>query len=326
MKGCKQAVRENKEIFMKQNSFRMPSSQTTFWVPSWKSPCGIAEYTDCIAEVLPSVKVIAHPSNIKNTHLLHIQHEYGIFKGFDISHYIQLAHQHNIPVIITQHTIRPIISDWQHDADILVALGEGGSEMLHDQWPDKTVVHIPHGCPTWFPTRKVRRSRVIGAFGFMNSQKGFFKLLEVLKGIPEAELLIFSYPKAPELEYIWSKAVEDLPVQRVSEFLSVREIAQQLAAEADILVCWYDDILPETESGAVRIGLSTGVPVLASPTKWFRSVRNVTYQPENLVEGIHCLLDDSSLRMQLTTAAKEYCHANSWSEVAKLHADLWRAL
>ncbi len=311
---------------MKQNSFRMSSSQTTFWVPSWKLPCGIAEYTSSIAKVLPSVNVIAHPLDIRNTQLLHIQHEYGIFKGVDIAHYIQLAHHRNIPVIITQHTIHPQKSDWQHDADILVALGEGGSEMLHDQWPDKTVVHIPLGCPIWFPTRKVRQSRVIGAFGFMNRQKGFFKLLEVLKAIPESELLIFSYPKASELENSWSKAIEGLPVRRVSEFLPEREIAQRLAAEADILVFWYDDILPETESGAVRVGLATGVPVLTSPTKWFRSVGDVTYQPENLVEGIHRLLDDSSLRMQLTTAAKEYCHANSWSQVAKLHTDLWRAL
>jgi glycosyltransferase involved in cell wall biosynthesis len=309
-----------------QNSFPMSSSQTTFWVPSWKSPCGIAEYTDSIAEVLPSVNVTAYPLDIKNTRLLHIQHEYSIFEGIDVSHYIQLSHQHNIPVVVTQHTIRPLISNWQRDTDVLVALGEGGSKMLHDQWPDKIVVHIPHGCPTWFPTRKVRRGRVIGAFGFMNSQKGFFRLLEALKDIPKAKLLIFSYPKAPELENSWSKAIEGLSVRRTSEFLPVKEIAQQLAAEADILVFWYDDILPETESGAIRIGLATGVPVLASPTKWFHSVRNITYQPKDLTEGIHRLLDDSSLRIRLTTAAKEYCHANSWAKVAKLHTDLWRSL
>src|SRR5262249_13034367 len=67
---------------------------------------------------------------------------------------------------------------------------------------------------------------------------------------------------------------------------------------------------------AIRIGLATGVPVLASPTTWFHDLRDVTHQPADMMEGVRRLLDDTELRTKLTTAAESYCRENSWSKVA----------
>jgi glycosyltransferase involved in cell wall biosynthesis len=93
-----------------------------------------------------------------------------------------------------------------------------------------------------------------------------------------------------------------------------------------VLVYWYDDTTLATASGAVRLGLSTGVPVLASPTSWFSDLRDVTFQPDALADGVHRLLGDERLRRHLTKSAQSFCHAHSWQRTAaRIHA-LWRTL
>jgi hypothetical protein len=103
-------------------------------------------------------------------------------------------------------------------------------------------------------------------------------------------------------------------------------VAQRLAAECDILVFWYDQIPDVSASYAARIGLATGVPVLTSPTGWFADLCDVTYQPQNLIEGVKHLMDDTMLRERLIAASREHCHENSWPRIAERHLALWRAL
>jgi len=91
-------------------------------------------------------------------------------------------------------------------------------------------------------------------------------------------------------------------------------------------VFWYNEIDSATVSGAVRVGLASGVPVLTSRTSWFDDVRDVTYQPANLAEGVRHLLDDTRLREDLVESATAYCHAHSWTRSAERHVALWRSL
>ena len=114
-------------------------------------------------------------------------------------------------------------------------------------------------------------------------------------------------------------------MRRVADFLPADEIARRLAAEADMLVYWYEGVPFVASSAAARIGLATGVPVLASPTSWFSDLTAVTYQPDDLTQGIQRLLDDTDLRDQLTEGAREFCHAHSWERMAARHVALWQA-
>ena len=112
----------------------------------------------------------------------------------------------------------------------------------------------------------------------------------------------------------------------VDQFLPAEEVARRLAAEADVLVFWYDDVPHASASGAARVGLATGVPVLTSPTHWFHELRDVTYQPDDLVDGVQRLLEDTALRKRLAAAARDYCHENSWARSAERHLALWRSV
>jgi hypothetical protein len=75
--------------------------------------------------------------------------------------------------------------EWEELADALVSLTRRGAKILRARWPGKRVVHIPHGCPSWFPQRKEARGMVIGAFGFLAPTKDSGSRLPCCARCPE---------------------------------------------------------------------------------------------------------------------------------------------
>jgi glycosyltransferase involved in cell wall biosynthesis len=167
---------------------------------------------------------------------------------------------------------------------------------------------------------------VLGAYGFVELHKGFWRLLALLGELPGTELLLVGHDKHGVHDERFRADAAGLPVRRVAEFLPEPEAAALLARKADVLVYWYDDTPWEAASGAARLGLATGVPVLTSPTRWFGDLKDVTYQPDDLADGVTRLLDDLALRRQLTKSARAFCQEHSWQRTAaRIHA-LWRTL
>ncbi len=298
----------------------------TIWTPSWRTACGVAEYTAYLQAQLPGVRVSAQRPDLRSVRLLHVEYADGLFSEMELARCVQQARAARVPVVVNEHSVGSRAQAWERDADVLTAMTERGVSTLRQRWPTRKVEYMPHGCPTWFPPRKSARGRTIAAFGFLEKYKGWTHLLDVLRAVPNAELLMYSHAKSAEAESEWNRAIAGLPARRVRDFLPVEEIARRLAAEADILVFWYDEVGFAAASGAVRVALATGVPVLTSPTGWFEELRDVTFQPSNLVQGIEQLLDDTALRARLTSAARAYCEANSWSRVAERHQALWQSL
>jgi glycosyltransferase involved in cell wall biosynthesis len=296
------------------------------WVSSWRTRCGVAEHTAYLAEAMPpatGLRVAADAPDLASARVLHVQHQYGLYDEAALVRTCTLARQTHVPVVVTEHMVRPDAPSCEREADVLVSMSSAGVDMLRQRWPAKRVEYLPHGCPTWFPRRKRRRGRVIGAFGFMGPHKGFSKLLELVRERDDLQLLLFSATRS---------VVDNAPsahsagVRWETRFLPVQEIATRLAAEADVLVFWYDEIDFPTVSGAVRVGLGSGVPVLTSPTSWFADLREVTYQPAELEAGVRHLLDDTQARDRLVEAARTYCHEHSWTRIAERHVALWRSL
>ncbi|MCC2668340.1 MAG: glycosyltransferase, partial [Armatimonadetes bacterium] len=317
----------------------------TLWTPSRGGTCGVAEYAAHLGRALVSgpgtpprhTRGAPEPSG---TSVLHVQHEGSLFPDpAALTTSIRRAKARGVRVVVTEHTILSPGAPpqpWEREADALVALTEQGARRLRERIPGQTVTWIPPGCPEYFPPHKRGRGRVLGAFGFLWPHKGFWKLLDLLRaerdrGEPATELLLFSHARQPELAAAWDAAAAGLPVQRVDAYLPIEEIARWLAAEADALVFWYDAVPHESASYAVRIGLATGVPVLCSPTGWFRDVAGVTHQPPgtaaaDLAAGVERVLTDDPLRERLTGAARDYCHEHRWAEIARRHRELWSRL
>ncbi len=330
-----------------------PVSARTLWAPSLGTACGISEYARELARAAgapASVTATAAPGDLRGMRLLHVQHEPSLIGDDELAQLAGKARDLGVPVVVTEHALTAAGAcaatgtgattgtcatsgtcgaagpAWERDVDALVAHTSAGAAVLRARCPDQRVAHIPHGCPAWFPARKRMRGRVVGAFGFLEAHKGIARLVEAAGLLGDIELALFCHVKPGRAEPAWQARRSRVPLRWERDFLAPEVLARRLAAEVDVLVYWYDETTLHAVSGAVRIGLATGVPVLASPTRWFDDVRDATYQPDDLAAGIARLLEDTALRQDLVAAARDHCHANSWERTAQRHQELWRTL
>jgi glycosyltransferase involved in cell wall biosynthesis len=304
---------------------KLPSVQVGIWAPSWGQPCGIAEYARHLAAELHGVAIAGLPTGLARADVVHVQHEDWLLDDDGLAAWISGLQSPRPAIAITEHSPAAALRPWDQLVSVRVALSAPGATLQRARSPVATVV-LPHGCPTWFPPRKRARGRTIAAFGFLEEYKGFFALLDVLRALPDTELIMFSHAKYAAIEARWEAQSRGLPVRRARDFLPIEDVARALAAEADAIVFWYAPCVVPSVSGAVRVALATGVPVLASPTAWFADVRDETYQPADLVNGVARLLDDTALRDALCARARDFCERQSWRNVAVAHERLWREL
>jgi glycosyltransferase involved in cell wall biosynthesis len=302
--------------------------ERTIWVPSLGDTCGLSEYSTSLARHLPGVRLSATEPSMQSTRLLHVQHHSDLFDEMGLAEVLLSSRQRAAPpiAVITEHDVRPGLRAWEHHADALVSLTEAGAAEIAARCPKTYVQWIPHGCPPWTPARKERRNRTIGAFGFLNGYKGFWRLLEVIKEVRGTSLIAVSYPLKASLAAQWKRDIEGLPVTWIQEYLPEWRAAQMLAAEADILAFFYDDEPYLSASGAVRVGMATGVPVVTSTARWFAELGEAVYRADDPIDGVQRLLEDTSLRVRTIEAARAYCDAHSWPRTAARHLALWREL
>jgi glycosyltransferase involved in cell wall biosynthesis len=300
------------------------------WTPSASPRCGLAEYSrelvDALRELGASISASRTAPDIERTDLVHLQHEPSLIGPDAVAAVVRRAAHRGVPVVVTEHAVRQEPACWEPEASALVVHSREGLSLLKQRWPGQRVEHVPHGCSTWFPPRKGRRGRVVATFGFVEPHKGLGRLLAAVAGLEGAQLLVYGSTKALDADEWWDRLVPPVPVRRETEFLPPEEVARRLAAEADVLVYWYDQPSFSAVSGAVRIGLASGVPVLTSRTRWFSDLRDVTLQPDDLDEGLALLLDDTRLRRRLVQAARQYCHDNSWTATARRHLEIYESL
>jgi glycosyltransferase involved in cell wall biosynthesis len=307
---------------------RTPLSVPTMWTPSVGTRCGVAQYADALVAALHRIgRPVAHTAEPgDDAAVVHLQHEHSLVAPERVAEVARHARDRDVPFVVTEHSVRGQVDDWEGEVDALVAHSAEGVALLQERWPGRRVELIPHGCPAWFPPRKARRGRVVATFGFLEPHKGLPALLDAAAAVGDVELLLIGSTRERWAEE-WLAGL-DLPVtvRRVAEFLEEEEIARRLAAEADVLVFPYAQPRFAAVSGAVRVGLASGVPVLTTPTTWFSDLPDVTLQTDDLAAGIARLLDDTALRDDLSDGARRHCAEHSWERTAHRHADLYDAL
>jgi glycosyltransferase involved in cell wall biosynthesis len=303
----------------------------TMWVPSAGTRCGVAQYAGELVRALHGIGCavghVAAPVDVdRPARVLHLQHEHSLVAPERVAEVARKARRQGTPFVVTEHAVRPQDEPWEGEVAALVAHSAEGVALLRERRPGVRVELVPHGCPTWFPPRKARRGRVVATFGFLEPHKGLPRLLEAAAALGDVEVLLVGSTRAAWADEWFAGLSLPVPVRRVAEFLDEDELVRRLAAQADVLVFPYAPARFAAVSGAVRVGLASGVPVLTSPTPWFSDVRHATLQTDDLTAGIARLLDDTALRRQLVGAAREHCHAHSWARTARRHLSLYASL
>jgi glycosyltransferase involved in cell wall biosynthesis/uncharacterized protein YciW len=169
---------------------------------------------------------------------------------------------------------------------------------------------------------------VIGTSGFLLPGKGLAELIHsfalVLRAHPAAYLLMLNadYP-TPEsqaqrehcLALVHQLDLRD-HVSLLHDFLDIEEILFLLSA-CDVVVYPYQRS-EESASGAVRLGLAAGRPVLTTPLPTFSDLSEIVYQlpgteARAIAEGIISFLGDEEHNAEVLQRQRDWVRANSWA-------------
>jgi tetratricopeptide (TPR) repeat protein len=168
---------------------------------------------------------------------------------------------------------------------------------------------------------------VIGSFGFLLPGKGLTELIHgfalILRTYPDAYLLMLNadYPTPESLEQrerclALVRLLElEGRLTLINEFLDIEETLFLLSA-CDAIVFPYQRS-EESASGAVRLGLAAGRPVLTTPLPIFSDLSDIVYQlpgteAAEIANGIVSLLDDKKRKTEILQRQREWVRANSW--------------
>jgi glycosyltransferase involved in cell wall biosynthesis len=174
-------------------------------------------------------------------------------------------------------------------------------------------------------------SPVIGTFGFLVPGKGLAELIHsfalILRAYPAAYLLMVNadYP-IPESQQERERCLALVRLLEIgghssliNEFLDIEETLFLLSA-CDAIVFPYQRS-EESASGAVRLGLAAGRPVVTTPLPIFSELSEIVHQlpgteAGSIAEGILSLLGDEEGKTAILQRQRDWVRANSWAAQA----------
>ena len=311
-------------------------------------------------EDLEGLDIIANYINASGADVVSLQHEFGLWGGFDGEFIVPFLDRLRIPVVATLHSV-PLTESTFNRHNRLRILAEIGARAAHlvtflpearahltdalGLDPARITV-IPHGAPAFDPAgRAAARARlavgdrlVLTTFGLLSRFKGLEDALHALPPLvadfPQLCYLILgrSHPFEPD-DFVLSlqRLVAELGltehVRFIDHFLSDAELADALLA-TDIYLTPYHD-LAQISSGTLTFALSAGCCCVSTPYLYARAVladgRGVLVPPRDpaaLTAALRPLLANPTLRATYATAAAAYGATLHWPKIGARYLDL----
>jgi hypothetical protein len=243
-----------------------------------------------------------------------------------LAYSLQNLRNAGIKIVITPHTITAMPGVYEQFAHGFVSLSRAGAEVLRHR-VDRPVEWIDHLCPRWRESARIPREGefVVGAHGFLWYDKGFFEVVDALRGREDTTFLLYSHPRHPDIEREFERHIAGTRTTWVKDHLPLDEIIDSLSTRADVLVCWRKEFGPfNYGSGSVRASLASGVPVIASRAKVFDDLGEAVYKPESIEEGLDDMRMWPLLRQAKINIARRYVHSRSAEAHADAHRELYR--
>jgi glycosyltransferase involved in cell wall biosynthesis len=273
------------------------------------------------------------------------QHNFSFFDSEDFADTLLALSEAGINTFVTFHRTKDLVAHRQMTEALrsctrVFVHSLEDVNRLHEYGVSANVVFLPHGViDRAAPNADAVRSLlglsafrpVVGTFGFLLPGKGLTELIHsfalILRAYPEAYLLMLNaaYPAAESqderercLALLRLLEIEG-QVRLVNEFLDVEEMLFLLNA-CDVVVFPYQRS-EESASGAVRLGLAAGRPVLTTPLPVFADLSEVAEQLPGtdataITEGILSVLGDAGRRAEILQRQRSWVRANSWATQA----------
>jgi glycosyltransferase involved in cell wall biosynthesis len=314
-------------------------------------------------ESLASLRDAAAYVNASGADVVSLQHEFGLWGGFDGEFIIPFLDRLRVPVVATLHAV-PLTSSTFNRVNRLRLIAEIAERVRHlvvflpdahdyliEQLgiePGKISV-IPHGAPVFDLTRRAdARERldvverlVLTTFGLLSRFKGIEDAIRALpplvQACPKLLYLVLGRPHPYEPADFYpglQRLVNELDlaehVRFVDRFLDDAELADALVA-TDIYLTPYRD-LAQVSSGTLTFALSAGRCCVSTPYVYARHAladgRGVLVPPEDpvaLTKALHPLLADAELRERYGRAAGAFAEVFHWPEIGRRYLDTLEA-
>ena len=261
--------------------------------------------------------------NASNADAVCVQHEYGIYGGWDGVYILSLISSLSVPVVVVLHTVlktptpnqKKIIQEMAQRASQLVVMSELAVTLLQEVYsvPTEKIMRLYHGTPDFtaldnsrYKKRfQVERKQTLLTFGLLSPNKG---IETAIKALPELvrefpELIYVVLGKThPNVRKEYGEKyrtglvalVDKLGLQEHvifdDRFVSLEELCAWLMA-ADIYITPY---LNEAQivSGTLSYAVGAGTAIISTPY-W--------YAKELLAEGRGLLMDFADSAALATT-------------------------
>jgi glycosyltransferase involved in cell wall biosynthesis len=303
---------------------------------------GIGEYGELLREVVE-----------RELDVLHIEYNHGLFAP---EYLIPFVHQLRTLGVHTVGTIHAatkdvlpvalafdeVIANTPQARDRLVAYGVPSDQVHVIPLPARPMPRLANAATVPEGTRSDSFPTVMSC-GFALPHKGLLELVlavgQLRQTYPEARLVLCTppYPGSPaSADYLaecQSVATEwglGERVHIVSEFLLMEDLAGWLQA-ADILAFPYSRSADQDSSGAVRMALGAGRPIVVSELDIFSDLGEAVLRvpPGHvpaLVRAIRSTLQDQALRARLVRQADQLAAQWQPEEIARRHwCEVYRA-
>ena len=288
------------------------------------------------------VNVIAR----KEINLLLIQYQPSFFSTSLLVELVKNCISNNIPVGVILHNVQAFcnelnLSDQYTFANRNVAIivhSVSDLNLLKNMAPFllNNSIHFPH--PTTVPKYlpKIRELEKdydlkISTFGFLHYGKGTDILIDIFAKVKETfpkaklELLMARLDERSDSfkticdELILQHGLEDDIIWN-TEFLSKDEVVSKLSS-SDLIILPYRDS-SESASGAIRICLASGVPVVSSTSNIFSDLSEIVEQLtiENVSafsQRVVQILMDAQVRTIKQVSQSDFTKAYSWEKMRK---------
>ena len=359
--------------------------------------CGIATYTDYLirgiekADPTSEIKIIAEYgasaikrdklevipcwdrnenyvepiiSHTKAADVVHIQHEYSIYKFDDRLPSVLQGLDANTRKIITIHCVRPAqfsergAVDENFAAriagladDVIVHLPSQEAILTRLGIPLKKIHIIPHGTELSNEDKKISRNRlglpvnakILLMFGIVKPHKNFHVVLdafvEILEKFRDVYLFIAGglAPTASKKDRDYAesvaKKIEELKLEKniiyPNKFFPNEDVPYLLRASDIVLFPYYEE--DRSASGSFHLAIGAQKPIIASRIPKFEELKNICdellvlpYNSSEIAKIAIRLFKDQQFRQYVTDRTAEYRNLTTWQAVANQHLQLYK--
>jgi glycosyltransferase involved in cell wall biosynthesis len=276
--------------------------------------------------------------------LIIIQFHFTFFDLIELSEFILRCKYRGITVVIIMHSTINSIYKFEYIKNALSVCDRILVHSTNDLNNLKKVGIVnnaaifPHGIKLQENAENpymIKGVPVIGTFGFCFPHKGILELIDAvqilsLRGVKVKLMILTSeFPSDSSHRYVKDvrKKIKDCGLNECvyfnSEFLEEEELSRLLRLTNLMVFCYQRT--DESASGAIRYGISMGVPVIATPAKIFDELKDCIFRFEGfrvediangIEEVINHIKNGSDELENVLNAARNWTDQNDFKKIS----------